>query len=185
MHRLAIAAVAALLLSSAPSFSQDMPSLPDSVKTPGVVLEVVPDDRAAACLSNLIGGSVSDGDPITLEMVCTPGYTKCIRNVSTTLKKQVYASYGLEGNHTGYCDSKQGCEIDHLISLELGGANELGNLWPEPYQGEALNAHVKDQLENKLHADVCSGDISLKDAQKEISANWIEAYRKHIGEPPH
>ena len=112
MHRLAIVAVAALLLSAAPSFSQAIPSLPDPAKTPGVALEVVPDDRAAACLSNLIGGSVSDGDPITLEMICTPGYTKCIRNVSTAVKKQVYASYGLAGNHTGYCDSKQGCEID-------------------------------------------------------------------------
>jgi hypothetical protein len=118
-------------------------------------------------------------------MICTPGYTKCIRNVSTAVKKQVYASYGLAGNHTGYCDSQQGCEIDHLISLELGGSNDARNLWPEPYQGEALNAHVKDRLENKMHADVCAGEVSLKDAQKEISTNWIDAYRKHIGEPPH
>jgi hypothetical protein len=186
MHqRLGLAAVAAMMISATTSFAQDIPTLPDSAKTPGAVLEVVPDDRAAACLSNLIGGSVSDGDPITLEMICTPGYTKCIRNVSTTVKQQVYASYGLQGNHTGYCDSNQGCEVDHLISLELGGSNDPKNLWPEPYQRTALNAHVKDRLENKLHTDVCSGDVSLNDAQRAISSNWLDAYRQFIGEPPH
>jgi len=72
-----------------------------------------------------------------------------------------------------------------LISLELGGSNDARNLWPEPYQGEALNAHVKDRLENNMHADVGAGEVSLNDTQTEISTNWIEAYRKHIGEPPH
>jgi hypothetical protein len=186
MHRLATAAVAALLLSVTSSFSEDMPSLPDTAKTPGVALEIVPDQRAAACLSSLIGASISDGDAITLEMICTPKYTQCIRNVTTAVKNKVYEAYGLPGgNHTGYCDSNQGCEVDHLISIELGGANDLKNLWPQPYQGEALNAHVKDQLENRLHALVCAGTLALKDAQKEISTNWIDAYKKHIGEPPH
>ena len=185
MHqKLALVAVAAVLLSVTSALSQDMPVSPDPAKTPGAVLQTVPDERTAVCLTNLIGSSVSDGDAITLEMICTSGYTKCIRNVSTALKKQVYASYGLQGNHTGYCESQQGCEVDHLISLELGGANELGNLWPEPYQGEALNAHVKDQLENRLHAEVCAGRLALKDAQKAISTDWVAAYRKFIGEPP-
>jgi hypothetical protein len=96
-------------------------------------------------------------------------------------KTAVYKSYGLTGNHTGYCDSDQGCEVDHLISLELGGSNDQKNLWPEPYQGEEFNAHVKDQLENWYHAQVCSGQMPLKQAQKEISSNWIEAYKKHLG----
>jgi hypothetical protein len=39
-------------------------------------------------------------------------------------KDAVYQSYALAGNHTGYCDTQQGCEIDHLISLELGGSND-------------------------------------------------------------
>jgi len=184
-YRLAPAVVAALLLSATPSFSQDIPTLPDSAKTPGDALETVPDDRTAACLSNLIGGSVSDGDAITLEMICTDGYAKCIRNVTTDVKAQVYASYGLQGNHTGYCDSKQGCEVDHLIALEIGGSNNPKNLWPEPYQRVKLNAHVKDRLEKWLHNEACGGKMALQDAQREISSNWIDAYKAHIGDPPH
>ena len=63
-------------------------------------------------------------------------------------------------------------------SLELGGSNDLKNLWPEPYEGEEFNAHVKDQLENWLHAEVCAGRMPSKEAQKEISSNWIEAFKK-------
>ena len=181
MNRLAIVA-AALICSVAPSIAQDMPELPDAQKTPGAVLETIPDAHTASCLADLVGGDIAEGDTVTLEMICTPGYSKCIRNVNTTVKRSVYASYGLDGNHTGYCDSKQGCEIDHLISLELGGANDEKNLWPQPYQGEAMNAHVKDQLENWLHHAVCTGQMALKDAQQEISSNWIESFRKHVGD---
>jgi hypothetical protein len=116
-----------------------------------------------------------------LEIICTSGYTQCVRNVPSKTKTTVYKSYGLTGNHTGYCDSDQGCEVDHLISLELGGSNDQKTLWPEPYQGEQFNAHVKDQLENWYHAQVCSGQMPLIQAQQEISSNWIEAYQKHLG----
>jgi hypothetical protein len=44
---------------------------------------------------------------------------------------------------------------------------------------------AKDLLENKLHTDVCSGDVGLKEAQQAISTNWVDAYRRFIGEPPH
>jgi len=173
----------ALAISITPTMAEDMPSLPDSQKTPGAVLELVPDAKTATCLKDLIGGSVKPGDTITLAMICTDGYTKCIRDVSDETKKKVYESYGLAGEHTGYCKSKQGCEVDHLISLEIGGSNDEKNLWPEPYEGEVLNAHVKDQLEKWLHNAACTGQMSLKDAQKEISTNWVDAFRKHIGEP--
>lgn len=153
--------------------------LPDHQKTPGVPLIKVPTDKAANCISDIMGTDISKGDTVTLTMICTPRYTKCVRSVSTKLKRQVYKSYDLAGNHTGYCDSDQGCEVDHLISLEIGGSNDLGNLWPEPYEGEQWNAHVKDQLENWFHTEVCAGRMSLKKAQDEISSNWIEAFKKH------
>ena len=60
---------------------------------------------------------------------------KKVRNVTSAEKAAVFHSYDLAGNHTGYCqnDDKLGCEVDHLISLELGGSNDQANLWPEPY----------------------------------------------------
>jgi hypothetical protein len=97
---------------------------PDATKTPGAILGTVPDDQVASCLSDKTGTSVQVNDPITVGLVCTPGYSKCIRNVPQAEKDAVYQSYALAGNHTGYCDTQQGCEIDHLISLELGGSND-------------------------------------------------------------
>ena len=67
-----------------------------------------------------------------------------------------------------------------MISLELGGANDIKNLWPESYTTVPYNAHVKDDLENKLHRMICSGQIDMKTAQTEIATDWIGAYKKYV-----
>lgn len=111
---------------------------------------------------------------VSLHTLCTTS-TKLVRNVPQSLKKAVYASYGLTGNDRSQC--KEGYEVDHLISLELGGSNEQANLWPQTFCS-VWSAHVKDLLENKLHALVCSGKLSIKDAQTCISTNWINCYKE-------
>ena len=100
-------------------------------------------------------------------------------------KKKVYEEYGIE-KCGGYCNGPQGCEVDHLISLELGGANTIDNLWPQPYDGE-WNAHDKDRLEGKLYRLVCvDKTITLKEAQDAIKTDWVAAYKKYVGElKPH
>ncbi|HEY6991634.1 MAG TPA: hypothetical protein VH369_24790 [Bryobacteraceae bacterium] len=175
-----------LLIFSIPVFAAETEHLlPNSEKTPGDRLATVPDDKTASCLSELLGATVSEGDPITLTMICTPSYSKCIRNVSTSTKRKVYEAYGDDaGNHHGFCDVEQGCEVDHLISIEIGGSNDEKNLWPQPYSGQTFNAHVKDRLENWYHANVCSGHVSLKTAQDEISSDWIAAFKKRLGPDP-
>jgi len=126
-------AIATLFCLSA--FADD---LPDQQKTPGAILDTVPDEQAANCLSDKTGTSVQTGDAITTALICTLGYSKCIRNVPQAAKQSVYTSYGLAGNHSGYCDTNQGCEVDHLISIELGGSNDQQNLWPEPYHTASI-----------------------------------------------
>ena len=49
---------------------------------------------------------------------------------------------------------------------------------------QPLNAYVKDRVENKLHEWVCSGQLPLEQAQREIASNWIEAYKKYVGPLP-
>lgn len=88
------------------------------------------------------------------------------------MKKKVCAEYGIQ---TG-CPGKAQ-EIDHLISLELGGADDVRNLWPEKY-APVPGAHQKDLVENYLHKQVCAGAITLPEAQREISTNWLAVYRK-------
>lgn len=144
------------ILAAFPALAQEAPSLPDANLTPGAVFASV-----------------------TAEEVCTPGYAGLVRHVTAAVKREVFARYGVEGNHRGFCSGVDGCEIDHLISLELGGNNDATNLWPQSYDG-TWNAHMKDRLENRLHKLVCDGDLPLKEAQRAIAKDWIAAYRQYI-----
>jgi hypothetical protein len=130
----AIGAVAALLvlwamITLGATASSSPPIVPDPQLTPGATLEVTTAD------------------------ICVPGYTKKVRSVPAAVKQQVYAAYGIQDHAPG------DYEIDHLIPLELGGSNALKNLWPQSFQTQPWNAHVKDQLENTLHQLVCSGKL--------------------------
>jgi hypothetical protein len=74
-------------------------------------------------------------------------------------------------------------ELDHLISLELGGNPEdPKNLWMQPWEKRGAHfapsgegAESKDVVENRLHREVCAGTISLTDAQREIASDWTAA----------
>jgi hypothetical protein len=178
MARRFLVAIFAIVISANTALADD---LPDSPKTPGATLETVPNDQIASGLSDKTDTNVQVDDAVTIDLICTPGYSKCIRDVPQSEKASLYQSYGLMGNHTGYCDTKQGCEVDHLISLELGGSNDQTNLWPEPYQGTTWNAHVKDQLGNFLHRQVCQRNIALDQAQQEIAKDWITPYKARLG----
>lgn len=111
--------------------------------------------------------------PVGKDQVCRPGYAKRVRNVSTAEKRRVYREYGATPQK-GVC-----CEVDHLISLELGGSNQIANLWPQPYQPRP-GAREKDTLEDALHKLVCEGKMTLPEAQREISTNWDAAYDRII-----
>lgn len=114
--------------------------------------------------------------PVDLGTLCTPGYTKKVRHVPAATKKQVCNDYGVSAAR---CTGAY-VEIDHLISLELGGSNDVTNLWPQPYQPKP-GAREKDRLENWLHKEVCSGAVSLADAQQVISDDWYAAYQRMMG----
>jgi hypothetical protein len=111
---------------------------------------------------------------VTVQDIAVPGYAHKVRNVPVSVKRAVYAEYGISHHRPGEF------EVDHLISLELGGSNSIKNLWPQSYVTQPWNAHVKDQLENKLHDLVCSGQVPLATAQQEIAVNWIAAYQKYF-----
>jgi len=136
---------------AAPAADQSgLPILPDPKMTPGAVL------------------------PVTKADICVPGYTKKVRNVPASLKQQVYAEYGITSHKAG------DFEVDHLISLELGGSNSIKNLWPQSFKTQPWNARVKDALENELHDEICKGTIDMATAQKEIATGWIASYKKHF-----
>jgi hypothetical protein len=130
------------------------PILPDTAKTPGAILDV----RAAD--------------------ICVPGYSKKVRNVPAAVKRQAYALYGVRTHEPGEY------EVDHLISLELGGSNSIRNLWPQSFRTHPWNARVKDALENELHRRVCAGTMQLATAQQVIAHNWVIGYRIYVHQNP-
>jgi hypothetical protein len=64
--------------------------------------------------------------------------------------------------------------VDHLIPLDLGGADTDDNLWPEPSRSiePVWNAERKDRLEWHMADLVCSGQLDLHVAQEAIRTNW-------------
>lgn len=105
--------------------------------------------------------------------ICQAGYTATIRppvTVTDKIKTERMAAYGLTGRRPA------DYELDHLVPLELGGApSSVANLWPELWAGPD-GAHTKDKLENRLHREVCAGQITLGAAQREILTAWTRRY---------
>ena len=115
----------------------------DSVRTPGVVNPAVTQENIRST-------------------ICKRGWTATIRppvDYTNALKRRQMRTYGETGPLSAY-------QEDHLISLELGGdPTDPRNLWPEPRP----RAEAVDGIENDLNEAVCTGDMTLVDAQRRIS----------------
>jgi hypothetical protein len=135
--------------------SQD--SLPDPTCTPGAIDPRVTQENVAST-------------------ICKSGYSKSVRpstSVTDRIKREDMAAYGLQSQRLA------DYELDHLISLELGGAPaNVANLWPESWNGDG-NAHEKDAVENYLHEQVCRGAMKLADAQRAIATDWRSVYNRN------
>src|SRR3954467_6791971 len=87
-----------LVLFVSPSFAKAPPLKPDHKLTPGVTTAISAD---ALCAKTF--------------------HTKDERAVSAATKNAVFAEYGLPSH------KPKEYEVDHLISLELGGSNDIKN----------------------------------------------------------
>jgi hypothetical protein len=111
---------------------------------------------------------------VSKAQLCSAGFhTATVRHVTESTKKAACVEYGLTPSQ---CTGEK-VEIDHLLSLELGGSNDLRNLWPQPYSPKP-GAREKDVVENSLHRLVCAGKIGLTEAQKCISTDWVACEQK-------
>jgi len=97
--------------------------------------------------------------------ICTVGYTKTVRSVTQSRRNGVWWVYGVPA------EERRGYVIDHLIPLELGGSNDLANLWPE----KRSDSYRKDKDEDSLHDKVCSGAITLDAARAFIVGSWTKS----------
>ena len=107
--------------------------------------------------------------------ICAPGYASSVRDVSTATKEQVYAEYGVS-----YPQPLGAYEVDHFIPLEIGGSNDITNLWLEPAT-PTPGFHQKDQFENFEHGQVCNGTISVTEAQRRMASDWYLYWQEEVG----
>lgn len=145
------------------SYKVITPSSSPTVSAPVVKADIYPDPQ-------LTPGDVFPN--VTKKDVCTPGYTQKVRNVTLEQKKKVYQEYNLE-----YSRIKGSYVVDHFIPLELGGSNDIKNLWPEQSSG-STGSKSKDVVENYLHAQVCADKKPLQTAQEEIRTDWYKVYQQ-------
>jgi len=141
---------------------------------------------AAALLMVYVIAIPRHGESAVPSRKLTPGATRnvakddvCSANVQVSmvpvaLQRRVFEEYGIANA------PQNAYEVDYLITPELGGAADIRNLWPEPYSATLWNAHVKDQLEDRLHQLVCGGQLDLATAQHDIATDWIAAYKKYF-----
>ena len=116
---------------------------------------------------------------LTTAAICASTFrTATIRDVPESEKFAVEREYGMTARPYGYT-----IEIDHIVALEIGGSNDIANLFPEPGSGPS-NYHVKDMLENRAHDMVCAGELSLHTAQASMAADWEALYRRLFGVGP-
>ena len=116
---------------------------------------------------------------LTTAVICSSTFrTGTIREVPQSEKFAVEREYGMTARSYG-----RTIEIDHIVALELGGSNDIANLFPEPGSGPD-NYHVKDTLENRTHDTVCAGQLSLHTAQVSMAVDWEALYRRLFGVAP-
>jgi hypothetical protein len=106
--------------------------------------------------------------------ICATEHDEVVRPVSGMVQQEVFQEYGLRNT------AADNYEVDYLISPGLGGTDDIRNLWPEPRYHTTWNSFVKDQLEDYLHRSVCTGKVDLATAQRDVSTDWISAYKKYF-----
>jgi hypothetical protein len=137
----------------------------------GADLPLVASERGSEPDHSLTPGATRG---VSVSDVCAMPHEEVVGEVSTSLRQEVFQEYGIVNAHAG------DYEIDYLIAPGLGGVEDIHNLWPEPSTSRTWNAHVKDDLEERLHQMVCTGTLDLSTAQREIATDWIATYKKYF-----
>jgi hypothetical protein len=133
--------------------------------------QITPRTKTAHCQIN---GSYPDpactpGDilaDVQLNDLCQATKAESEDNISDDVKAEVLAEYDLNDVLPSQYP------IDHLVSVGLGGSNDIANLWPQPIDPRP-GFLEKNQVESFLHQQVCLGNLSLAEAQKRLVTDWL------------
>lgn len=107
--------------------------------------------------------------PLTTDVICQTKWGLDKRFVTERMKRHVLRAYRAA--------DVPGTLIDHVVPRQLGGRDDILNLYPQTID----QSRVKDRLENKLSALVCAKQLTLTAAQRAIAKDWVAAYRLYVG----
>jgi hypothetical protein len=100
--------------------------------------------------------------------ICTPGWTTEARALPTELVGAFTAAtnaYNVRGQAT----------LNWLVPLELGGSNDVSNLWVMPVTPADPVQAEKAKVDDTINKAVCAGTIGLAAAQNAEANNWTTA----------
>lgn len=80
----------------------------------------------------------------------------CRRRVPASVRQRVFASYGIPRERWHLY------ELDHLIPLCLGGANDARNLWPELWPHAKRKDVMEWRLCRMLRTGLVSQDVAIR-----------------------
>jgi hypothetical protein len=95
--------------------------------------------------------------------------------VTLAMEQKVFARYRLPWSR------RDEFKIDHLIPVELGGADTIDNLWPQSIRAKPYGADRKELLAEVLLTRIRAGQMTVAQAQEQISQDWIDAFIDHVG----
>ncbi|MEY2502538.1 MAG: hypothetical protein QOI07_2872 [Verrucomicrobiota bacterium] len=95
--------------------------------------------------------------------------------VTLAMEQKVFARYRLPWA------SRPAFKIDHLIPVELGGADTVDNLWPQSLRARPYGAERKELLAEVFRLKIAHGQMTLAQAQEQIGKDWIDAFIEHVG----
>lgn len=153
--------------------------------------------QAPACVARANGmlpdpactpGSVGSTDA---NAVCVPRFS--VQRRPSTYNTDPVKTAAMLAYRIPIADRKR-VELDHLVPLELGGSNDVSNLWPQISDLSLVDEHnSKDQVENRIKLAVCRDQIPramcrdrgacLTIAQEALARDWTAA-EKFLGLAP-
>ena len=132
-----------------------------------------------ALLVGVIGSRAFAFEPLLPNAKLTPGRIahrpSDTRGVTESMQDEVFARYHIP------LASRPYYIIDHLIPMELGGADDIRNLWPQRLSARPYGPRRKRLLTQRLLEMIAAKQITVAEAQREMGEDWISAFVSHIG----
>ena len=112
--------------------------------------------------------------PLSRAQLCGSGAVQAPATLSRSVAREIFRLHGVSAPRP------RAYELDYLIPPELGGASDMKNLWPQPYDAHPWSAYAKDALEDHLLNLVCEGSLDLATAQRALARDWTAAYQQYF-----